>query len=175
MIVTLPIEAELNDRIREEAESRGRTATALMTELLEEAFHNRAPVRYTIPRRREVDSPQNHRGKLYARFAEKLIVNPLLTRKIVSFQASKTTPFYRWLKYKEAFSPELDYLFDVVDRRDKQPLHVILRLQALCSRGRTRRLEGHWHWLLPVGVHALHARFAADRVNVEAFRAGTPS
>jgi len=45
------------------------------------------------------------REQLHNRFAEKLVINPLLTRKLVSFQASKAAAFYRWLKYKEAFSP----------------------------------------------------------------------
>jgi len=34
-------------------------------------------------------------------------VEPALTRKIVSFQDNKSKPFYRWYKYKEAFSASL--------------------------------------------------------------------
>jgi DNA modification methylase len=34
-------------------------------------------------------------------------VDHALTRKIVSFQANKTVPFYRWYKYKEGFSARL--------------------------------------------------------------------
>jgi DNA modification methylase len=34
-------------------------------------------------------------------------VDPLLTRQIVSFQANKERPRYRWYKYKEGFSAEL--------------------------------------------------------------------
>ena len=173
VVVTLPIATELNECIREEAESRGRTATALMTELLEEAFHNRVPVQYSIPRRKENDAPQNERDRLYARFADKLIVNPLLTRKIVSFQASKTTPFYRRLKYKEAFSPELvDYLFDVVTTGDRRPLHVLdpfAGTGTVLTRASARGWKATGIELLPVGVHALNARFAADRVDREAF------
>jgi DNA modification methylase len=44
-------------------------------------------------------------------FHGKLIVEPLLTRSLVSFQANKTRPVYRWYKYKEAFSASLvEYL-----------------------------------------------------------------
>lgn len=40
-------------------------------------------------------------------------INNQLTRKLVSFQANKNLPFYRWTKYKEGFSAELiDYLFN---------------------------------------------------------------
>lgn len=45
-------------------------------------------------------------------FSELLIVDGSLTRKLVSFQASKTRTHYRWYKYKEAFSADLvEYLF----------------------------------------------------------------
>jgi len=38
-------------------------------------------------------------------------VQPSLTRSLVSFQANKSRPFYRWYKYKEAFSASLvEYL-----------------------------------------------------------------
>lgn len=40
-------------------------------------------------------------------FNGKLIVQPALTRSLVSFQANKTRPVYRWYKYKEAFSASL--------------------------------------------------------------------
>lgn len=49
--------------------------------------------------------------ELLARFRDRVIVQPALTRKIVSFQANKSKPLYRWYKYKEAFSADLvDYL-----------------------------------------------------------------
>lgn len=45
-------------------------------------------------------------------FNSKIIVQPFLTRSLVSFQANKTRPVYRWYKYKEAFSAALvEYLF----------------------------------------------------------------
>lgn len=40
-------------------------------------------------------------------FSEILRVEPALTRKIVSYQDNKNRPFYRWCKYKEAFSVTL--------------------------------------------------------------------
>jgi hypothetical protein len=174
VFVTLPIAEELNGRIKEEAESHGRTATALMTELVEEAFHNRKPLRYAIPRRSEVSAEATWRDKLYERFQDKLIINPLLTRKLVSFQASKTVPFYRWLKYKEAFSPELvDYLFDIADDRSGRSLHVLdpfAGTGTALTRASARKWKATGIELLPVGVHALNARFAADRVDVKELR-----
>ena len=40
-------------------------------------------------------------------FKPTFLVQPSLTRSLVSFQANKTRPVYRWYKYKEAFSATL--------------------------------------------------------------------
>jgi DNA modification methylase len=46
-------------------------------------------------------------------FSSTLIIDESLTRKLVSFQANKTRSYYRWYKYKEAFSADLvEYLFN---------------------------------------------------------------
>jgi DNA modification methylase len=44
---------------------------------------------------------------LFQHFKSKFAVQPLLTRPLVSFQANKPRPVYRWYKYKEAFSAAL--------------------------------------------------------------------
>ena len=46
-------------------------------------------------------------ASLAGHFSAVLQVAPLLTRKVVSFQANKSAPRYRWFKYKEAFSANL--------------------------------------------------------------------
>lgn len=44
-------------------------------------------------------------------FSDTLVIDNALTRKLVSFQANKTRIYYRWYKYKEAFSADLvEYL-----------------------------------------------------------------
>jgi DNA modification methylase len=44
-------------------------------------------------------------------FRDKLLVQPILSRQLVSFQANRTRATYRWYKYKEAFSAALvEYL-----------------------------------------------------------------
>jgi DNA modification methylase len=45
--------------------------------------------------------------QLLRRFKNRLSVQPVLTRPLVSFQANKTRAVYRWYKYKEAFSASL--------------------------------------------------------------------
>ena len=44
---------------------------------------------------------------LQKNFNGKLLFESSLTRQLVSFQANKNRPFYRWYKYKEAFSASL--------------------------------------------------------------------
>ncbi|MFM5979409.1 MAG: DNA methyltransferase [Sphaerospermopsis kisseleviana] len=52
-------------------------------------------------------------GELYKHFADKFLIEDVLSRKIVSFQANKLKPIYRWYKYKEAFSASLvEYLLN---------------------------------------------------------------
>jgi DNA modification methylase len=46
-------------------------------------------------------------GELGRQLGDKLTIQPSLTRSLVSFQANKTRPAYRWYKYKEAFSAPL--------------------------------------------------------------------
>ena len=46
-------------------------------------------------------------SRLFEYFEKKLIVEKELNRKMVSFQVNKNKPFYRWYKYKEAFSADL--------------------------------------------------------------------
>ena len=49
--------------------------------------------------------------RLFQHFKSKIVVQSSLTRPLVSFQANKTRPVYRWYKYKEAFSASLiEYL-----------------------------------------------------------------
>lgn len=61
----------------------------------------------TIPR---VDALDH---QLYAHFQDRFVVQAALSRSLVSFQANKVRPVYRWYKYKEAFSASLvEYLFE---------------------------------------------------------------
>jgi len=45
--------------------------------------------------------------QLFQRFKSKFAIQPSLSRLLVSFQANKTRPVYRWYKFKEAFSASL--------------------------------------------------------------------
>jgi DNA modification methylase len=50
--------------------------------------------------------------QLFQRFKSRFVVQSSLSRLLVSFQANKTRPIYRWYRFKEAFSASLvEYLF----------------------------------------------------------------
>ena len=57
------------------------------------------------------------RDKLLARFADRVVVNPDLSRSLVSWQSNKNVPGFRWFKFKEGFSTKLvRYLMGFVPR-----------------------------------------------------------
>jgi DNA modification methylase len=113
------------------------------------------------------------RDKLRDHYNNKMIINAELTRSVVSFQANKNIPFYRWLKYKEAFSYELVKYITNKFRPDK-PKPLILDPFAGIGTALTTATKYGWHAvgieLLPVGIETMRARLLADTVNIDRFR-----
>jgi DNA modification methylase len=68
---------------------------------LKNQTHNSSEQHTTLA---EIDALEN---KLTQHFHNKIKLQPALTRQLVSFQANKPRPTYRWYKYKEAFSASL--------------------------------------------------------------------
>ena len=115
-----------------------------------------------------------YRDRLFSKYATKLKINPDLSRALVSFQANKGVPFYRWLKYKEGFSSNfVDYCLSWVGSQSKKQLQILdpfagvgTTLTTAAARGsRATGIE-----LLPVGVAAIRARLFADRVSPRSFK-----
>jgi hypothetical protein len=51
--------------------------------------------------------------QLERRFSDRIVLEPALSRSLVSFQANKSRSAYRWYKYKEGFSAALvEHLLD---------------------------------------------------------------
>ena len=168
VLVAFPVSADTENRIKEQAEALGKSPTALMTEIVTQAANQPASADYVAAGK---SARTVERERLFQRFGGKLLVNPLLTRRVVSFQASKATPFYRWLKYKEAFSPDLvDYIFDL-----QNPAGHLNVLDPFAGTGTTLTRAAIRQWsatgieLLPVGAHALKARLLADIIDLLAF------
>lgn len=115
-----------------------------------------------------------HRDRLYARYAEQLQINPAINRSLISFQANKTTPFYRWFKYKEAFSAEFVEFILTEFHPQNQPQPTVL--DPFAGAGTTLTTAAKHGWsatgveLMPVGTAALRARLLAARVDRVEFR-----
>jgi len=115
------------------------------------------------------------RDSLYLRYQDRLTVNPILTRQLVSFQANKNIPFYRWFKYKEAFSSELvRYLLRIF--RASQPDEEVCKvLDPFAGAGTTLTTAAEMGCrvtgieILPVGSALIRARLLAYQVDPRAF------
>lgn len=102
--------------------------------------------------------------KLSKHFHSKLKVQPTLTRQLVSFQANKPRPSYRWYKYKEAFSASLiEYLLSKYGVTSGKVLDPFAgsgtALFAACEAG----INADGIELLPIGQQIMLARRCLER------------
>lgn len=101
---------------------------------------------------------------LRQQFEGRLQVQSTLTRQLVSFQASKTCPAYRWFKYKEAFSAAL--VQDLLQRNNISSGQV---LDPFAGSGTTLfaasalGLNATGIELLPIGVEIIRTRQLIER------------
>jgi Tfp pilus assembly protein PilZ len=114
------------------------------------------------------------RERLYAKYADRLSVNPDLTRSLVSFQANNNLPVYRWLKYKEGFSAELVRYCLAYRQRSTPVPGTLLDPFAGTGTALVTAAESGWEAsgieLLPVGVAVMRARRAASVVDLAEYR-----
>jgi len=110
----------------------------------------------------------SERQKLYERLEDKLETSYNLNRRVVSFQANKDEPIYRWFKYKEGFSSNLVKYF--LSEYSPTPGKI---LDPFAGVGTTLFTAQEIGWksygieLLPVGVFTIQAREAAKKINAE--------
>jgi len=97
--------------------------------------------------------------ELSQHFNGKIKIQPALTRQLVSFQANKPRPSYRWYKYKEAFSATLiETLLSKYEIRAGKLLDPFAGSgTALFAAGDTG-LEAEGIELLPIGQQIILAR-----------------
>lgn len=109
------------------------------------------------------------RETLLHKFGEKVSVNTVLDRSIVSYQADKHVPFYSWFKYKEGFSEALvNYLlqrFEPGVLLDPFAGSGSALFAASALGWQTRGIE-----LLPVGLYAIKARCIAESIDKQELR-----
>ncbi len=93
----------------------------------------------------------HERRKLEERFGGRLAVNPLLTRKAVSYQGNRRVPGFRWMKYKEGFSQALvERLLDEFHPDSVLDPFAGIGTTPLIAAGRGLRARGIE--IMPVGV-----------------------
>lgn len=97
--------------------------------------------------------------QLYQRFQNKFLVDPSLTRLIVSFQANKTRPIYRWYKYKEAFSASLiEYLLQQYKTTQGKVLDPFAGSGTALFAVRETGIDADGIELLPIGQQIINAK-----------------
>ncbi len=96
---------------------------------------------------------------LEERFADKLHINPILNRQLVSFQANKTLPVYRWFKYKEAFSEALvHYILDELGIEHGKILDPFAGTGTALFATQENGLDTVGIELLPIGCEIMEVR-----------------
>ncbi len=101
--------------------------------------------------------------QLYQRFQNKFLVHPSLTRLIVSFQANKTRPIYRWYKYKEAFSASLiEYLLQQYKITQGKVLDPFAGSGTALFAAREVGINADGIELLPIGQQIINAKKLLD-------------
>ncbi len=106
------------------------------------------------------------REKLFQYFTETFETAYNLSRKIVSFQANKTEPVYRWFKYKEGFSSSLvKYFLSEYSPKPGRILDPFAGAGTTLFAGQELGWESFGIELLPVGVFVMKTREALDKID----------
>jgi len=109
-----------------------------------------------------------YREELENKYSGKLNENRILNRKLVSYQANKQIPYFRWFKYKEGFSGSMvDYFLGNI------PLETGTLLDPFAGSGVALFESGIFGWdsvgveLMPLGKYIFETRKAAAGVDIE--------
>jgi DNA modification methylase len=113
----------------------------------------------------------SEREKLYDKFKDIIETDLKLKRTLVSFQANKKEPFYRWFKYKEGFSKNLiNYYLDKYADKSGHILDPFAGAGATLFAARESGWDTTGIELLPVGIYSINARLAAEKTNLAEFK-----
>ncbi|MDW8437598.1 MAG: hypothetical protein RMM16_06100 [Chloroherpetonaceae bacterium] len=108
------------------------------------------------------------RQLLFDRMADKLEIAYNLSRRVVSFQANKDEPIYRWFKYKEGFSSALvRYFLKEYGSMPGKLLDPFAGAGTTLFVGQELGWESYGIELLPVGLFVIQAREALNHIDVE--------
>lgn len=110
----------------------------------------------------------SERQQLYERLADRFEIACHLNRKVVSFQANKDEPLYRWFKYKEGFSSSLvKYFLTQYSERPGKILDPFAGVGTTLFAAQELGWKSYGIELLPVGIFAIQTREALNVINGE--------
>ena len=108
------------------------------------------------------------RDSLYKKFVDILEVAPHLNRQLVSAQANKNEPIYRWFKYKEGFSSSLvKYFLEEYSSTPGTLLDPFAGAGTTLFAGQTLGWKTCGIELLPVGSFVMHTRDQIQSVDIK--------
>lgn len=114
----------------------------------------------------------SERQMLFDRLADKLEIAYNLSRKVVSFQANKNEPIYRWFKYKEGFSSALvKYFLSEYSPKPGKVLDPFAGAGTTLFAGQEIGWESHGIELLPVGSFVMETREALNNIDTVKLKA----
>lgn len=111
------------------------------------------------------------RQLLHSRFVDRLETAYHLNRKVVSFQANKEEPIYRWFKYKEGFSSSLvKYFLTEYAKKPGKLLDPFAGAGTTLFGGQELGWESYGIEILPVGVFVMETREALKGIDIDTLR-----
>jgi DNA modification methylase len=112
------------------------------------------------------------RQKLYHQLADRLETAYNLSRKVVSFQANKEEPVYRWFKYKEGFSSNLvQHFLTEYSEKPGRVLDPFAGVGTTLFAGQELGWQSYGIELLPVGPFVIKTRQALKEVDTRSLKA----
>ena len=118
----------------------------------------------TLPQLSSLQVIEELDSQLLEHFRDKFLVQPSLNRQLVSFQANKTRPAYRWYKFKEAFSASLvEYLFHHYRIRSGKVLDPFAGVGTTLFAASSMGIDADGIELLPIGQQVIGARLSLER------------
>jgi hypothetical protein len=110
-----------------------------------------------------LDRIKDKNASLHSKFSSTVEVNTALNRKLVSFQANKTIPVFRWFKYKEGFSaPLLYYIFRELGVNTGKVLDPFAGIGTTLFVARELGLDSLGIELLSIGCEIINAGLIAS-------------
>jgi len=113
------------------------------------------------------------RRALYEKYYPLLAVHPQMNRELVSYQANKKLPFYRWYKFKEAFSADLIRFFiesyAPKDKKHPSVLDPFAGIGTTLTVAASAGCKAVGIELMPVGIAAIKARICANKTHTAKF------